>query len=370
MNRFLFFVYVVCLSLEMNAQKIEQYYMAKETSAEAFQKYVGETVVYAGNIKDLRSKDALTMTRGERYKIDEVGETTSGIVSFALTSLKDGSNVVQHASFNKRTAYEYGVLYIDELVLMRCKLINDATKDIRNKEYKAAGYRFKIKEFYYLTKTPESPDFTLYATFEDVDNGDSYTMELKDFQESSINVAVSKLPEEKLVFLQAQNASLEKKVADMKQQEEQREKEEQKAREEKKTKSSEDEVVDIDFPIVAAGVPHKVFIELVAYGRPLSTKVTIDVDFGQAQKFFDTKTFLIDKQTGKKIVFNSMVDAMNYFGRLGWEFEQAYVYSEINKNLKGFGGAPQPVYHWLLSKTVTNDSEITQGIITKKDLKK
>ncbi len=35
-----------------------------------------------------------------------------------------------------------------------------------------------------------------------------------------------------------------------------------------------------------------------------------------------------------------MVDAMNYMGKRGWEFEQAYVVTIGNQN----------VYHWLLSK--------------------
>lgn len=360
MKRFLFFLYVVCLSLEINAQKLEQYYMPKETSVEAFQKYVGENVVYAGNPQDLQSKDALAMIRGEIYRIEEVGETTKGIVSFALTRQKDKSYIVQHVSFSKRTALEYGVLYIDDLILIRSKSLNDATADIRNKEYNASRFHFKVKEFSYLTKTPESPNFTLYATFEDVDSKETFFSELKDFDEASINTAFLQVKIEYLENKITENTHLEKPD---------NEGDKQKVREEKNAKSPEDEVVDLDFPIVASGMPHKVFVEIIAYAKPLSTKVTINVDFGQVQKLFGSNDFLVDKQTGKKIVFNSLVDAMNYFGRLGWDFEQAYVVTTINKKLGGLGGE-QNVYHWLLSKTVLNDNEITQGLAIKRDLKK
>lgn len=38
-------------------------------------------------------------------------------------------------------------------------------------------------------------------------------------------------------------------------------------------------------------------------------------------------------ETGKNIVFNSMVDAMNFMGKLGWEFEQAYVVTMGGQNV-------------------------------------
>ena len=48
---------------------------------------------------------------------------------------------------------------------------------------------------------------------------------------------------------------------------------------------------------------------------------------------------------GDPIKFNSMVDAMNYMGRIGWEFTQAYVIT-IGK---------QNVYHWLLKKKLETE---------------
>ena len=72
-----------------------------------------------------------------------------------------------------------------------------------------------------------------------------------------------------------------------------------------------------------ASAQSKVYCELVGTQGLFSKKVTIQVDFGQETKLFSNNTLVDDK--GEAIVFNSMVDAMNYMGKLGWEFEQAYV---------------------------------------------
>lgn len=78
-----------------------------------------------------------------------------------------------------------------------------------------------------------------------------------------------------------------------------------------------------------ATAQHKVFCELLGHGKLFSTKVTVTVDFGQNQ-WQNNK--LVD-ETGKNIVFNSMVDAMNFMGKLGWEFEQAYVVTMGGQNV-------------------------------------
>lgn len=79
-----------------------------------------------------------------------------------------------------------------------------------------------------------------------------------------------------------------------------------------------------------------IYCEILGTQKFLSTKVTVTVDFGQNTRFGED-TRLRD-ETGKVIVFNSMVDAMNWMGGQGWEFVQAYVVTVQNQN----------VYHWLL----------------------
>lgn len=80
-----------------------------------------------------------------------------------------------------------------------------------------------------------------------------------------------------------------------------------------------------------------IYCELLGRGKLLSSKVTVDIDFGQPVSFWAPDRRYKD-ENGKAVSFNSMVDAMNFMGTLGWEFVQAYVVTESNQN----------VYHWLL----------------------
>lgn len=88
------------------------------------------------------------------------------------------------------------------------------------------------------------------------------------------------------------------------------------------------------------------YAELFSTGKLFSNKVSVEIDFGQETKFFDFQgsSRIVDPETGKPKVFNSMVDAMNFMGALGWEFVQAYVVTVANQN----------VYHWLLKRPVTD----------------
>ena len=87
-----------------------------------------------------------------------------------------------------------------------------------------------------------------------------------------------------------------------------------------------------------------IYCELVGTSKLLSNKVKVQVDYGQETSFWKGISYLKD-ENGKNIEFNSMVDAMNYFGKQGWEFVQAYVITNGNQN----------VCHWLLKKDVTGE---------------
>ena len=93
---------------------------------------------------------------------------------------------------------------------------------------------------------------------------------------------------------------------------------------------------------VMAQESYKVFCELLGMGKFMSTKVIVTVDFGQKTKYWsgDAKQYLVDDE-GEKLEFNSMVDAMN-----------------------------QNTYHWLLSKKVTSDEQLKEGLITKEEYDK
>ena len=90
----------------------------------------------------------------------------------------------------------------------------------------------------------------------------------------------------------------------------------------------------------------------------------MELDFGQAYIFWSGDRRLYD-ENGKKIVFNSMLDAANYMARRGWELEEAFPIVDIAN-----GSSESPEYHWVMSKLVTDDSQITEGLSTGDMLKK
>jgi hypothetical protein len=64
------------------------------------------------------------------------------------------------------------------------------------------------------------------------------------------------------------------------------------------------------------------FCQIIAVPRLLSNKVTINIDFGEEKKFWsDTR---LKTWTDKVRTFNTIIDAMNYMGKAGWSFINAY----------------------------------------------
>lgn len=93
----------------------------------------------------------------------------------------------------------------------------------------------------------------------------------------------------------------------------------------------------------ASNTKNYVYCEILGIGSMFNTKVKVDIDYGQEVGFWNQDRRLKD-ESGKSIKFNSMVDALNYMGTLGWEFVQAYVVT-----IPSMGGQ-QNVYHWLLKR--------------------
>ena len=110
--------------------------------------------------------------------------------------------------------------------------------------------------------------------------------------------------------------------------------------------------------------PYKVYCEIIGHSHSLSNTVDVELDFGQASSFWSGDRRLYD-ENGKKIVFNSMLDAGNYMARRGWELEEAFPVVPISS-----GDSESPTYHWIMSKQITSDSQITEGLITGDMLKK
>ena len=55
----------------------------------------------------------------------------------------------------------------------------------------------------------------------------------------------------------------------------------------------------------------------------MSRKVTIEVDYGQEQKLFE-RTAAVKNGNGDLRLFNSIADALNYMGSLGWRLVQVF----------------------------------------------
>jgi hypothetical protein len=64
------------------------------------------------------------------------------------------------------------------------------------------------------------------------------------------------------------------------------------------------------------------FCLVIATPRLLSNKVTIDIDFGDEKKFWSDNR--LRTREGKVKKFNTIIDAMNFMGREGWSFINAY----------------------------------------------
>ncbi|MDE5649533.1 MAG: hypothetical protein K2I35_00740 [Duncaniella sp.] len=106
---------------------------------------------------------------------------------------------------------------------------------------------------------------------------------------------------------------------------------------------------------------NRVYCELVGSSGLFSSKVKVTIDFGQETSFWKgSKDQQLVDADGNDIKFNSMVDAMNFMGKNGWKFVQAYT---IGDGKNGY------VYRWLLYKDVKDDSEVLEGFMTKEQFK-
>lgn len=82
------------------------------------------------------------------------------------------------------------------------------------------------------------------------------------------------------------------------------------------------------------------YIQIVGTGRVFSNKVTIQIDFGQNNSIWTSKDTQVKNENGKKMKFNSMIDALNFFNKNGYSFVTAYTLTSGSKN----------VYHFLMKK--------------------
>ena len=76
------------------------------------------------------------------------------------------------------------------------------------------------------------------------------------------------------------------------------------------------------------------YCQIIATPRLLSNKVTIDIDFGEEKSFWrDTRLKTYDGRFKK---FNTIIDALNFMGKEGWVFMNAYPVRTNNTEIYHF----------------------------------
>lgn len=83
------------------------------------------------------------------------------------------------------------------------------------------------------------------------------------------------------------------------------------------------------------------YVQIVGTSKSLSNKVKIEIDFGQENKLFSgNHDTMVKDENEKKMIFQSMIDALNFMHSHGYEFESA----------NAFSLGSQSVYHFMLKK--------------------
>lgn len=83
------------------------------------------------------------------------------------------------------------------------------------------------------------------------------------------------------------------------------------------------------------------YVEIVGYQKILSNKVVVSLQFGQLDKIWSGNDTPIKDSTGRLMVFNSMIDAMNFLSEYDYRFCAAYAVAN---------GNGQNVYHYLMER--------------------
>lgn len=81
------------------------------------------------------------------------------------------------------------------------------------------------------------------------------------------------------------------------------------------------------------------YCTVVATPRLLSSRVTIDIDYGERRSVW--KDNRLKDEGGKVIKFNTVVDALNYMGENGWQLVNAFPVSTGNNSF---------TYHYVFRK--------------------
>ena len=94
------------------------------------------------------------------------------------------------------------------------------------------------------------------------------------------------------------------------------------------------------------------YCQIIATPRLLSNKVTINIDFGEEKSFWSENR--LKTYDGKLKKFNTIIDALNFMGKEGWSFINAFPVSNGNIELYHFA------FKKLVSKTDLQENEVVR----------
>ena len=118
----------------------------------------------------------------------------------------------------------------------------------------------------------------------------------------------------------------------------------------------------MSFAALYAEQPYKVYCTIS--GDVSTTNVnghigSVTIDYGQESLY---KSHLVDKQ-GKRILFSSMIAVLNHMSQYGWELVSTE--TKYERSLLDDRNFDKIVSVWILSKMVTDRSQITEGVTTR-----
>ena len=96
----------------------------------------------------------------------------------------------------------------------------------------------------------------------------------------------------------------------------------------------------------------KAYCEVVVWtGQSAMLKAVVTFDFGMQSH----PTAMLYDSKGQPMKFVSGMDAVNHLAQRGWELVATYYKTD----------GQQPSTHYVMSKTVTSDSQVTKGLVLK-----
>jgi len=94
------------------------------------------------------------------------------------------------------------------------------------------------------------------------------------------------------------------------------------------------------------------YCQVIATPGLLSNRVTIDIDFGEQKNYW--KDERLRTYNGKLKKFNTIIDALNFMGKEGWNFINAYPVKMANTEIYHFA------FRKLVSKAVLQEGEVVR----------